>query len=58
MNKCEWTEDQDGNWQTRCGEIHIIITGTPEENNYRFCPYCGKRIEQARLPAQQEGGAK
>jgi len=43
-NICTWTEDYDGNWHTTCDERHIFIEGTPIENYYCFCPYCGKKI--------------
>ena len=43
---CTWTEDADGNWHTGCHEIHVFISGTPQENGYVFCPYCGRKIER------------
>jgi len=42
---CTWTEDGDGNWDTRCGETFVLIEGTPRLNHYRFCPSCGGEIE-------------
>ena len=42
---CTWTEDVDGNWDTGCQQIHVIISGTPQENGYVYCPYCGGKIE-------------
>ena len=39
-------EDADGNWNTGCQEIHVFISGTPHENGYVFCPYCGGKIER------------
>ena len=43
--RCEWTEDFDGNWDTACGDKHVFFDGTPAENHHRFCPYCGKPIK-------------
>jgi hypothetical protein len=43
---CRWTEDDEGNWDTDCGERYILITGTPRENRMAFCAYCGKRLKQ------------
>ena len=43
---CAWTEDADGNWHTGCQEIHVFISGTPDENGYVYCPYCGGKIEK------------
>jgi hypothetical protein len=42
---CSWTQDCNGNYETSCGEMHCFIEGNPEENNHRFCPYCGKRLK-------------
>ncbi len=28
-----------------CGEAFAFIEGTPKENNYRYCPDCGTRME-------------
>ncbi|KKM15020.1 hypothetical protein LCGC14_1700310 [marine sediment metagenome] len=42
---CTWFQDDDGIWQTDCNEGHIFETGSPFQNDFRFCPYCRKRIE-------------
>lgn len=43
---CTWTHDDDeGSWDAECGERWSITEGTPEENNFRFCPGCGKTIK-------------
>lgn len=42
VRACTWTEDDDtGAYDTACNNKHIFIEGTPAENGYRFCPYCG-----------------
>jgi len=47
---CEWQEPEtvteiDWNiWGTSCGNTHQFEDGGPEENKYRFCPYCGRRV--------------
>jgi hypothetical protein len=49
-NVCLWLEKEDGEegyWDTGCGHSHIYIGGTPEEYEYKFCPYCGKPIKEA-----------
>lgn len=48
QDTCTWQEDEDGLWWTDCKNIHELFDGTPTENHYEFCPYCGKRIEEVR----------
>ena len=47
MNEtCTWTHDDDeGSWDAECGERWSITEGTPEENNFRFCPGCGRTVK-------------
>ena len=42
---CEWAQDDEGNWGTSCGNLHAFIEDGPVENNHKFCPYCGGRLE-------------
>lgn len=45
---CEWEydEDYDDNvWNTECDNQHYFEEGGIKENSYKFCPYCGKKIE-------------
>ena len=44
---CEWWLcDEEANvYDTSCRNPHILIEGTPKENNYEYCPYCGKNIK-------------
>lgn len=46
-NVCEWRVcDEEANvYDTSCRNPHILIEGTPKENNYEYCPYCGKKIK-------------
>lgn len=39
---CLWQQDEDGNYDTECGNRFVFIYGTPEDNGFKFCPYCGK----------------
>ncbi len=41
---CIWTEmgwDHVGNYDTSCGEAFSMIDGTPGENKFRYCCFCG-----------------
>ena len=43
--RCEWREDNDGNWDTKCGECFCFEHSPPYEMRcYKFCPSCGKKI--------------
>ena len=45
---CEWRLcDEEANvYDTSCRNPHILIEGTPKENKYEYCPYCGKKIKE------------
>lgn len=51
---CTWTEDDDGYYETSCGEMHVFITGTPSENHYKFCPYCGLELRDSNVQPPRE----
>lgn len=44
--KCVWSEDEDGNWETECGQMFNWIEDGPTENGARFCLHCGKALEE------------
>ena len=44
----EYQPDEDA-WATECGELFIILEGTPAENKMRFCCYCGRPIGGGQL---------
>ena len=44
-NECAWREEE-GVWSTDCNHAFEIFDGTPEENDMKFCCYCGKKIVQ------------
>ena len=44
--ECHWyQEDEDSDvWQTQCGHYMTIIEGTPAENEFAHCCFCGKSL--------------
>ena len=46
-NVCEWKlEDEEANlYLTECQQRQLIFEGSPKENGYTYCPYCGKKIK-------------
>jgi hypothetical protein len=41
---CAWAEDEEGNWDTGCGNKFIFIEGGPKDNGMEFCCYCGNKL--------------
>ena len=45
-NVCEWKyNDSEYYFESSCKHLQIFMSDGPEENEYRFCPYCGKKIK-------------
>lgn len=43
---CLWQYDEfHEKWDTSCKNSHIFVAGHVQENNYNFCPYCGRKIQ-------------
>jgi hypothetical protein len=43
---CLWGEDvADGVWETSCGHAFEFNAGDPADNEFLFCPYCGKPLK-------------
>ena len=45
---CEWRlcDEQSNVYDTSCRNPHILIDGSPSDNRFEYCPYCGKRIKE------------
>ena len=46
QQKCEWTEDSDGTWNTDCGNSFVLNEGKPDDKNMNFCLFCGGVLVQ------------
>ena len=45
---CVWTDENDGyfdGYKTACGQIQYFGGGGISDNKYKFCPYCGGKID-------------
>ena len=46
----KWTEQEEPYTNTygcsNCGEWFTLDYGTPEDNNYNYCPKCGAKMEE------------
>lgn len=47
---CAWTVDDDGIWNTGCGNAFMFEADGPHENGFKFCPYCGKGMDAVHAP--------
>lgn len=46
---CQWEENEDGVWETECDNTFKFICATPAENEFEYCPFCGKVILESEL---------
>jgi len=49
--RCEWTQTEDGQWDTACGEVFEFVNGGPADNGAKFCQYCGLPVREVRAKA-------
>lgn len=42
--QCGWAENDDGVYDTACGQCFEFNYGPPKKNHFGFCPFCGKRV--------------
>lgn len=50
--KCTWIKEEDMNgeyYETSCNGAFVFIEGDHKENNYNFCPKCGKEINETKI---------
>lgn len=41
-------------WQCpRCGAVQYLESGTPLENEWFYCPHCGKRLNEEKTNERQ-----
>lgn len=49
MEICEWKfvedYDGDGHYDTDCGNSFYFAEGNIVDNEFHFCPYCGRRVQ-------------
>jgi len=51
MDTCKWCKDgfqmeEHDYWETDCGNMFQFNNGGPEQNHFKFCPYCSKPIQE------------
>jgi transposase len=49
----KWIEYEDPNWNawecSKCGTVQYLESGTPLENEWFYCPHCGKHLEEEEI---------
>ena len=50
-NVCVWEMVENGwhdpaYWETSCGGAAEFVNGGPSENDFVYCPFCGKKIRE------------
>jgi predicted nucleic acid-binding protein len=56
---CLWSQDGDyesDTYGTSCGRYYCIIEGAPDENDMKYCCYCGGKLEQVLI--EPDGGER
>ncbi len=49
FGKCFWQETEWGIWEAKCTRNEFEFNdGGPEENDFKFCPYCGQKLVSLR----------
>ena len=42
---CEWKHNETADfWEASCEHLCIFMADGPKENEYAYCPYCGRKI--------------
>lgn len=48
---CVWADDGDAStWHSSCGHYWVFEDGGPTANGCKFCPFCGKPLNE--IPAR------
>ena len=53
---CKWTDDNTGSYtfETTCANTFMFMSGTPVDNNMKYCPFCGKRVEVVKYDESED----
>lgn len=54
IHPCEWAEDDEGAWDTQCGERFIFSADGPTENGMHYCCYCGRPLVEVKYVEKEQ----
>lgn len=43
---CAWNQDEEGIYDTACGNKFWFADGGPNDNEFKFCCYCGAKLKE------------
>jgi hypothetical protein len=52
---CEWTDDDDGEYSTACGQTFYLEDETASGAGFKFCPFCGKTLIESGFYEDEDG---
>jgi hypothetical protein len=53
---CIWTEDENGDWASACGNAYVFYSGGPRDNAFVFCCFCGHPLVEEPWEESRDGG--
>lgn len=56
---CYWSIDDVGGdslWETSCGHAFEFTEGSPHENGFQWCGYCGRQLIETRTSESGPSG--
>jgi hypothetical protein len=56
-SSCDWEENEDGWWNTDCGNAFEFTDGSPIYNEFKCCPYCGKTLTETPYSEDDDSSA-
>ena len=43
-NSCTWKSLNNGTYETSCNHMFQLNDGSPDDNEFKYCPFCGEMI--------------
>jgi len=52
--RCDWKQDDEGNWDTSCKQCMSFDYAPPAVQGYKFCHHCGATINFIEFQIEEE----
>lgn len=53
-DSCIWSQDSSYCYAAQCGKVFVFNDDGAEENGFKFCPFCGKRLVDIKYKEEEE----